>query len=126
MRKILLIFLFTACLFALVGCTKSDAKKGYGLIKDQVIEMYYKNGVKKDKVVFSGCDFVMVKNGKSATFYFHVKYSVHFGTYANDFTDEFSWVKGNNGVDEISYQTYAEVLDSVNTGSVKGKVGNLK
>ncbi|MBO4668045.1 MAG: hypothetical protein J5666_07995 [Bacilli bacterium] len=126
MKKLLFILLCFACLFILTGCTKGDAKKGYELARSQIVEMYYKNGVKKDKVVFEGCEYVMVKNGKEKMYYFRIKYSVHFGTYANDFQKEFSWIKGNNGVDEISYQTYAGVLDSVNSGEVKGSVGNLK
>ena len=125
MKKILFILLCLVCVFVLTGCTKSDAKKGYELVQNEVKKAYFSTGVKKDKVVFEGCEYVMVKQNGEKEFYYRVKYSVHFGNYANDFTEQYRWIKGNNGIDKVSYATYSDMFDNVNNKVVKGSIGSI-
>ena len=126
MKKILFILLCLVSVVVLTGCTKGDAKKGYEIIQKEIRSTYNANGVKRENVIFEGCEYVMVKGSDVNKYYFRVKYSVHFGTYANDFTEEYCWFKGNNGAEKVSYATYSEQLDAVNNKTVKGSVGTLK
>ena len=126
MKRILFILLCFVTIVALTGCTKSDAKKGFEIIQNEVKSTYFANGIKKDNVIFEGCEYVMVKDSDVKKYYFHVKYSVHFGNYANDFIEDYCWFKGNNGAEKVSYATYSEKLEAVNNKTVKGSKGTLK
>ena len=126
MKKILFILLFLAFIITLTGCTKGDAKKGFEIVQNEISSYYYASGVKRGNVIFDSCEYVMVKGGSVDKFYYHVKFSVHFGTYANDFVEDYCWYKGNNGSEKVSYATYSEQLEAVNNKTVKGSVGTLK
>lgn len=123
MKKIILSLICLLCVFTLVGCAKKDAKDAFSMRQDEIRKYYYEVGLKKDKVNYSDCEYVMVKEGKKKTYYFKANYSVEFETYTNDIVDYFEWVDDTGFTSNISKATYDNAYEGVSNKTLKGKIG---
>lgn len=126
MKKIILSIICLLCVFTLVGCAKKDAKSAFAMRQEEMRKYYYEVGLKKDKVNYSDCHYVMIKDGKKKTYYFEANYTVEFETYTNDIVDYFEWVEGTEFTSNISKATYENAIDGIGNKTLKGRTGKIK
>lgn len=93
--------------------------------QEEIRKYYFEVGLKKDKVNYSDCEYVMIENWNTKTYYFKANYSLEFETYTNEIVDYFEWVDGTGFTSNISKGTYEESYDNVSNETLKGKIGKL-
>lgn len=128
MKKCFIVILILVSLCMLVGCgSKSKAKKGYKMRKEEQTNYYVANGLEKDSVKYSNCFYIYVKSEKGNMIYYKANYSLQFPNGStNTGVDYFEWDGESEFTATITPTIYEEILGNINDKTLDGDTGELK
>lgn len=117
--SITMLLLFVISLF---GCFRGGASEGYKLRKQETKDYYVQNGITKDVVNYTSCEYVSIVREDSKTVYF---YKASYTTLDRNYIEYFAWIEGDSVTKDSSEYAYNLAYQSVMNGTASGKTGRL-
>lgn len=106
--------------------SKSKAKNGYSVRKDEQVAYYVRMGLDKKSVTYSNCTYVIVK-GSPNKYYYKANYTISYPNgSSNSLVDYFVWDEDSSSTRTIPSREYDEIYDDISNKTLDGEIGELK